>query len=813
MKKSIFTISLCFLLLFFFSLIESQHTYAQTDIPAGSVSGTWTKSNSPYHIEGEITIPNDSTLTIEPGVEVVFTGHYKFNLQGRLLAIGTTMDTITFTAQDTVTGWFGIELEDIASSNDSTIFEYCIFQYGKSFYGNGGAINTNLDKLRISHCLFRNNMSFSPHPFEGIGGAIFIEGNPIIEYCEFSWNESIISGAALSIFDPSSEAIIRNNHFHHNSGAGTIDIMSSSSPTFINNLIEHNHSPDGILRFYIYGGNAKIINNTIVNNTGDEVGGAILVRDGNPIFINNIIYGNEPSQVYFDLPSSVSFYNNLIEGGREGFTGAAFTGAYENCIDVDPQFVSSNDFHLQNTSPCIGAGIDSIEIDGAWYYCPPTDFEGKQRPNPAGSMPDIGAYENVRQNPTDTPEWITYNTTNSGLPENSVCTIAIDESGNKWIGTAKPFFPGFEIGGGLSIFDGANWIVYNSSNSGLPDNIVLSIAIDLNGNKWIGTQDSGLAKFDNTNWTVFNTSNSGLPAGWLSSISIDGNGNKWIGTWEGLAKFDDTNWTAYNTLNSGLPGNVVNCITIDYFGNKWIGTGDGLAKFNDNDWTVFNTANSDLPSNWISSIAIGANGDKWIGTGDGLAKFDDNEWTVFNTANSDLPDNIVLSIAIDGDAPWGQWIGTCNGLATITPTNWIVYNTSNSGLPSNYISSIAIDGSGNKWFGTGDGGLAVYKEGGVVSAEENPKSEIIPNECLLSQNFPNPFNPITTIKYSVPKLSFVTIKIYDVLGSEVATLINEENPVGTYELTWYAEGLPSGVYFYQLRAGNYVETKKMILLR
>ena len=89
----------------------------------------------------------------------------------------------------------------------------------------------------------------------------------------------------------------------------------------------------------------------------------------------------------------------------------------------------------------------------------------------------------------------------------------------------------------------------------------------------------------------------------------------------------------------------------------------------------------------------------------------------------------------------------------------------------------------------------------------------LPTEFALKQNFPNPFNPTTTIKYSIPKLSFVTIKIYDVLGSEVATLVNEEKPVGTYELTWNAENLPSGVYFYQLRAGTFVETKKMLLLK
>jgi len=88
-----------------------------------------------------------------------------------------------------------------------------------------------------------------------------------------------------------------------------------------------------------------------------------------------------------------------------------------------------------------------------------------------------------------------------------------------------------------------------------------------------------------------------------------------------------------------------------------------------------------------------------------------------------------------------------------------------------------------------------------------------PKVFTLKQNYPNPFNPSTTIKYEIPKLSFVTIKIYDVLGNEVAALVNEEKPVGTYELNWNAANLPSGVYFYRLQAGNFVETKKMILLK
>ena len=91
--------------------------------------------------------------------------------------------------------------------------------------------------------------------------------------------------------------------------------------------------------------------------------------------------------------------------------------------------------------------------------------------------------------------------------------------------------------------------------------------------------------------------------------------------------------------------------------------------------------------------------------------------------------------------------------------------------------------------------------------------DIIPLDFFLHQNFPNPFNPVTTIRYQIPELNFVTLKVYDVLGNEITTLVNEKKQAGTYEITWHAEGLPSGVYFYQLRAGNFVETKKMILMK
>ena len=82
----------------------------------------------------------------------------------------------------------------------------------------------------------------------------------------------------------------------------------------------------------------------------------------------------------------------------------------------------------------------------------------------------------------------------------------------------------------------------------------------------------------------------------------------------------------------------------------------------------------------------------------------------------------------------------------------------------------------------------------------------------LFQNYPNPFNSNTTIKYLIPKLSYVTLKVYDVLGNEIATLVNEEKTVGNYQVDFDASSLSSGIYFYKLQADSFVETKKMILL-
>jgi hypothetical protein len=87
------------------------------------------------------------------------------------------------------------------------------------------------------------------------------------------------------------------------------------------------------------------------------------------------------------------------------------------------------------------------------------------------------------------------------------------------------------------------------------------------------------------------------------------------------------------------------------------------------------------------------------------------------------------------------------------------------------------------------------------------------NSYKLNQNFPNPFNPSTKISYEISQRGIVTLKVFDILGNEVAILVNKELPAGEYEVEFSATGLPSGIYFYQLKAGNFIITKKMLLLK
>ena len=442
--------------------------------------------------------------------------------------------------------------------------------------------------------------------------------------------------------------------------------------------------------------------------------------------------------------------------------------------------------------------------------------------------------------------------------------IAIDQIGNKWIGNRATM----GSDGGLYKFDNnGTWTDYSASNSLLPSNILWDIVIDNSDNKWIATH-GGLARLSDTAWTVFNTANSEIPSNELWCIEIDNAGNKWVGTSMGLVKFDDTKWEIFNTANSEIPGNEVSCITVDNSNVIWIGiTIDqypnreiAIAKFDGTNWTIYDESNSGLPVNLITCIEVDEYGTIWFGSYSGLVKFDGFSWTEYKVANSDLPGDIINGIIIDkygnkwiafgseNDVKNGLAIFNENGvvpveLKSFTATangkevtlNWsTATELNNQGFEvqrkfgsNDFVTIGSVKGHGtttslNSYTYTdklADAGKYFYRLKQIDYGGKYEYSEVVEvnwspfTTYKLEQNYPNPFNPTTTIGFGIPEKANVRLSILNILGEEIRVLLNEEKESGHHSIEFNASDLPSGVYFYQLRTGSFVETKKMVLLR
>jgi streptogramin lyase len=288
----------------------------------------------------------------------------------------------------------------------------------------------------------------------------------------------------------------------------------------------------------------------------------------------------------------------------------------------------------------------------------------------------------------------------------------MDRQARLWVGT---------WGDGVSVFDGKNWISYNSSNSGLIDNFITSLLIDKQGIVWIGTINKGIIRFDGVEWKQINTSNSSLPRNNITSISINEKGAKWlgfdglgVGNFEQLGLFEGKSIEIVSTKNSKLPNDYVKSIVLDFNSYPWVATWGGLAYLKGGkEWKVFTTQNSKMPHNWVTSVAIDAYGNKWAGTmGRGIVNIQDNNlfgdtiWSVYNNSNSKLPNNNVICLAFDKKN--NLWVGLQNGLVKFEnaelndETKVSIYNVNNSGLLDNLIKAIAFDDN-NIWIGTTQG--------------------------------------------------------------------------------------------------------------
>jgi hypothetical protein len=153
-----------------------------------------------------------------------------------------------------------------------------------------------------------------------------------------------------------------------------------------------------------------------------------------------------------------------------------------------------------------------------------------------------------------------------------------------------------------------------------------------------------------------------------------------------------------------------------------------------------------------------------------------------------------------------------NGTILRTADGGNTWSAQQSGAGSKLLAEVHFSDSRNG-SAVGDSGFIIRTTTGGVVSVDDPRAFTLPKVFLLFQNFPNPFNPTTRIEYAIPKTSHVSLKVFDVLGREVATLVDELQDVGSKSVEFDASGLASGVYLYRLQAGGFVETKKLLLLR
>lgn len=461
----------------------------------------------------------------------------------------------------------------------------------------------------------------------------------------------------------------------------------------------------------------------------------------------------------------------------------------------------------------------------------------------------------VKYNSSGQEQWVaTFN--GPGNSDDYPSAICVDMSGNVYVNG------GSYIGGNLNYetikYNSAGiqqWVVTITGFMGA-DILSNSMVVDGSGNSFLNIESTGgnkTIKLNTSGQIVWMTSGYN---GYPNSISIDSSGNVYVTG----NRFPDVFTKKYNPAGQQQweaiyngPANsydFAEAITTDKSGNVYVTGSSYNSNANEDFLTIkYNssglqqwaaTYNGPADSNDYSySIAVDESGNVYVnGTRDVIQgrtiadyttiKYNSSgieQWvrTYNGTGNSsDYSGSVVLdaigNIYVTGGS---TGLGTGRDWATIKynplgEQQWVArYNGPGNG--DDGAGSIKVDASGNvyvsgisKGAGTGDD-FTTIKYSQLTGVSQNFGSN--PDKFSLSQNYPNPFNPITIIRYSITENSFTTLKVYDLLGNEAATLVNERQNAGSYSIDFNASNLSSGIYFYKLQAGDFVETKRMTLIK
>ncbi|MEI6059930.1 MAG: T9SS type A sorting domain-containing protein [Bacteroidota bacterium] len=441
---------LFFIVFFLFQLASSLQS--QTIYVSGPIVSNTTWAADTVKITGDINVGQGVVLSVEPGTYVEVQGYFRIYVSGSVRAIGTSTDSIVFTARhtagfwdDTLSvagGWAGFNIMSTYASADSSVFEFCKIQYGKRYgeYGDdikGGALFvSDYGTLIIRNCFVNSNMVIC---YEGgidgcAGGAVYCKKVNIVTIVNnrFERNRSFDNGGAIHA-DIMCQTLIDNNIFQYNRSIeweriGSLFVISGSgaaiatsddpgySPVISNNRFFGNTCIGGII--YTSNRNCLIFNNLVCNNYGSGI------MDGHQLsmsrIFNNTVVNNETYSGGMNISSYARIYNNIVWGNEpypraiteqiHTFPGFSSPSLFYNCVQYGnggpnstseyPEFAHPSDgaglaysgaeadWTLGDYTPCINRGT----LDTAGLFIPAFDLVGNTRIY--GVRIDMGCYEN-----------------------------------------------------------------------------------------------------------------------------------------------------------------------------------------------------------------------------------------------------------------------------------------------------------------------------------------------------------------------------------------------------------------------------------
>jgi len=325
------------------------------------------------------------------------------------------------------------------------------------------------------------------------------------------------------------------------------------------------------------------------------------------------------------------------------------------------------------------------------------------------------------------------NTDRDGEREDS--TVNADNGGWLNITSGRPIYAiadspeevWFGTEGGLVRYQkrSAKWFYYDHTNSELPCNRVLSLALDADNRVWVGTRHNGVARFDGNVWFVpdFPTPQGAVYTPEISSLYVAQDETLWAGTDDGYVHgFDGSKWTTYYVVSPIAAAAAVKGLVIDSKGRFWVATPDGLGTLNTSTgaWVRDET----FPvAGQINGLTLDSEGVLWVAYPKGVSRLDGDTWVQYTAANAAIFSQDVYMISEDSEG--GIWVSGVNGVANLVGADWSIYSLPEMASQSEYPFSVCFSGDGTLWVGTSERLLSMCD--GIWKTERSSQYELPAN--------------------------------------------------------------------------------------